>query len=465
MSKSKIDRDRTKIMIIGAGPTGLGAAWRLSDLGFANWILYERNPYPGGLSASFHDPRGFWWDVGGHIQFSHYRLFDRLMDQLLAGEWLFHQRNANIWIHQRFVPYPFQYNIHHLPPAMMRICVRGIETLPKKRSTHIVTFKDWIDASYGQGIAKYFMVPYNKKVWSSNLETMGYYWIGERVAPPDLQRIKRNIECKKDDVSWGPNNLFHFPKHGGTGEIWRRLSSRLPQNKIVYNKTIISIRAHKKQVIMDDGSTDSYDFLINTMPLNTFILSSDIKELRLPAQKLSYNSVNVIGLGIRGSPTPLMKGKCWMYFPERGYPFYRMTVFSNYSPYNVPDIKNNWSLMVEISEPSGKHSSMAMMVDRSIAAIIKAGFIGSRMDIVSIFTHREEFAYPIPTLDRDRILGIIMKGLSKLQIFSRGRFGLWKYEVGNQDHSMMQGIECIDRLLLLKKEVTAWEPDVINAKK
>jgi len=59
-----------KIVIIGAGPTGLGAAFRLHELGYRNWEIYERNHYIGGLSASFKDNKGFTWDIGGHVLFS-----------------------------------------------------------------------------------------------------------------------------------------------------------------------------------------------------------------------------------------------------------------------------------------------------------------------------------------------------------------------------------------------------------
>ena len=64
-----------RIVIIGAGPTGLGAAYRLQELGHKNWKIYEKQGYVGGLAASFVDSQGFTWDVGGHVMFSHYKYF------------------------------------------------------------------------------------------------------------------------------------------------------------------------------------------------------------------------------------------------------------------------------------------------------------------------------------------------------------------------------------------------------
>ena len=67
------------ILIIGAGPCGLGAAKKLVENGRADWELLEGQGVPGGLAASFVDDNGFTWDIGGHVQFSHYDYFDRLV--------------------------------------------------------------------------------------------------------------------------------------------------------------------------------------------------------------------------------------------------------------------------------------------------------------------------------------------------------------------------------------------------
>ncbi|MBN2713912.1 MAG: NAD(P)-binding protein, partial [Planctomycetes bacterium] len=213
--------------IIGAGPAGLGAAWRLLELGFDNFRIYEKAPFAGGLSSSFLDPKGFTWDVGGHVLFSHYEYFDRLMDSLLGEAWVNHERESWIWIANRFVPYPFQYNIGRLPEELVDECLRGLEEVQQGGKEKPAHFKEWILIGFGEGIARVFMLPYNFKVWACPPEEMSYNWIGERVAEVDLARLRSNIENRRDDISWGPNSTFRFPRHGGTGEIWRRLADRI----------------------------------------------------------------------------------------------------------------------------------------------------------------------------------------------------------------------------------------------
>ena len=73
-----------RIVIIGGGPTGLGAAYRLHELGYDNWTLYEKHDYVGGHASSHVDAHGFVWDEGGHVIFSHYPYFDKLIDDMLG---------------------------------------------------------------------------------------------------------------------------------------------------------------------------------------------------------------------------------------------------------------------------------------------------------------------------------------------------------------------------------------------
>ena len=222
-----VDLDNARVVIIGAGPTGLGAAWRLQELGFGNWQIFEQEAYAGGLAASFTDDAGFTWDIGGHVQFSHYGYFDRLMDVLLGDGWLSHERESWIWMCNRFIPYPFQNNIRHLPNREMKDCLTGLIRACTTNGTAPPTnFDEWILAQFGEGIAEHFMRPYNFKVWAYPPCDLNYRWIGERVAKLDLERVVLNILEFRDDVSWGPNSMFRFPLRGGTGEVWRELDRK-----------------------------------------------------------------------------------------------------------------------------------------------------------------------------------------------------------------------------------------------
>lgn len=73
--------------------------------------------------------------------------------------------------------------------------------------------------------------------------------------------------------------------------------------------------------------------------------------------------------------------------------------------------------------------------------------------------------YPTPSLGRDAVLKEALPWLKRHGIWSRGRFGSYKYEVANQDHSLMLGVEAVDNMLFGCPEVTLQHPNIVNASK
>jgi protoporphyrinogen oxidase len=215
-----------------------------------------------------------------------------------------------------------------------------------------------------------------------------------------------------------------------------------------------------------DGRRFAYDMLISTIPLSELIeLSGQTQFRELVERNLLHSSTNIFGIGLRGRPREEIGKKCWMYFPEDNCPFYRVTVFSNYSPFNVPDINHYWSLMAEVSESHYKPVNRTTLLDEVIQGAVNTRLIERRDDIVSTWRYRAKYGYPIPSLHRDAALADIIPFFEQQGIFSRGRFGLWKYEVSNQDHSFMQGVELVERLIHGRMEFTAFDPSYANSRK
>lgn len=456
-----------KILILGAGPTGLGAAWRLQEIKHSDWNLLEAEGYAGGLSASFLDDQGFTWDIGGHVQFSHYEYFDRLMVELLGEEgWLRHQRESWVWMRDRFIPYPFQNNIRRLPKEDLARCLTGLVRLYREPRGKPVNFREWILATFGEGIAACFLLPYNFKVWAHPSEMLNAGWVGERVAVADLERILTNLVFERDDVAWGPNSTFQFPRYGGTGAIWRECAKRLPPERLHFCAKVKAIDPDVRRVVTEDGRSWPYDALVSTLPLDGLLRMAGQATLADElAGGLLRSSSNILGFGLKGNPRAELASKCWMYFPESNCPFYRVTVFSNYSPNNVPDIRKHWSLMTEISESAHKTVHPSRLIEETIQGLLNTRLIERREDILSVWRFRADYGYPVPGLRRDESLARAIPWLEERNIWSRGRFGGWKYEVSNQDHSCMQGVEIVNRLLRGMPEMTFPDPNRANAQK
>lgn len=157
------------LVIIGGGPTGLGAASRLTDKGENDWLLVEGDDTPGGLASTDITPEGFLFDMGGHVIFSHYQYFDDLLNAALGeGEeaWNWHQRVSYVWCRNRWVAYPFQNNISQLPAEDQEECLCGLVEATVENSharTKPANFDEWILRTQGRGIADLFMRPYNFK--------------------------------------------------------------------------------------------------------------------------------------------------------------------------------------------------------------------------------------------------------------------------------------------------------------
>jgi protoporphyrinogen oxidase len=460
----------TDILVIGAGPTGLGAAWQLDREGHRDWLLCEAASEAGGLAGSAVDAHGFTWDFGGHVQFSHYDYFDDLMEDLLGHDgWLHHDRESWVWLRDRFVPYPFQLNLRYLPEDDLAAAIRGLIhaacTPPPAAPAH---FGEWIDATFGEGLARIFMRPYNTKVWAREPERMASGWVGERVAVVNLPRVVENIARDRDDVAWGPNNRFQFPRHGGTGAVWsalaRRVAERHPE-RLQWRRRLCALDTANRIASFADGGRVHYERLVTTMAVDELIAMSDVApQLGPHARRLEYSTTHVIGVGLHGQPPPALETKCWMYFPEPNAPFYRVTHFSRYSPHNVADPGRQWSLMAEVAESPYRPLRNADVVSDTVAGMVATQLIPGPEAVHHTWHRALHRGYPVPSIARDAALAEILPALEARHVYSRGRFGAWKYEVSNQDHSFAQGVEVVQRLLHGLAEETLNDPNFVNSR-
>ncbi|MBW3641423.1 MAG: FAD-dependent oxidoreductase [Actinobacteria bacterium] len=444
-----------RIVIIGAGPTGLGAGYRLQELGYDDWVILEANDYVGGLATSFTDDAGFTYDIGGHVMFSHYPYYDELVDKLMGGDYTELQREAWVWMEDRFIPYPFQNNIRDLERQTVFDCVMGL--IESQRQQHSPeNFAQWVQAVFGAGIAKHFMLPYNFKVWATPPELMNYVWIGERVSVIDVEAILRNVIIGEDQVSWGPNNTFRYPLRGGTGFLYDGLRTFV-DHKLHLETPVASVDPHAKEVRTADGRRWPYDVLLSTMPLNRLVQSMEgvPDAVQGAVDGLHWSGSHIVGIGI---DRPAQSSKNWIYFPEPEVPFYRVTYLSNYSPYITP-APDQTLLLTETSRSPHKPEDGATIVDRVIDGLIHTGLMhdSDRELIASRWLCSPDMTYPVPSVTRDAALGTIQPWLRSNDVWSRGRFGAWLYEIGNMDHSAMQGVEFANQVLCGEPE-TVWIP-------
>ncbi|MBU1419479.1 MAG: FAD-dependent oxidoreductase [Proteobacteria bacterium] len=431
-----------RILILGAGPTGLGAALRCVELGYTNWKLYEKNPTAGGLAGSLRDSKGFSWDFGGHVFFSKYKRIHDLIQTLGSSFFISHSRRAFIHLFGLHIPYPFQQHLEHLPQDISRLCRQTHATDTEELSSG-KDFKTWLEKKFGPHQYRIFFCPYNTKVCGYPLSELSSTWMDQRISPPS------HIEQQKN---WGPNSRFYYPVQGGMGGLFQSLAQRV-NDFIAYDQEIIQIDPINRTIKCQSGLTDSFDMLISTGPLTKLITAlrpNAPETIESSARRLRWNSSSITGMGFRGATD---KKATWVYYPEPQFSFHRVSALSSYSadvvPDNNPDRFSSFlceTTLVDSTKVPSSAEILSNLYNTNLSLPVE------HKELVSATQIFLPYSYPIPTCDREHHLSILQSFLESNSIYSRGRFGGWRYETGNMDHCLLQGMEIIDRLLLDKKE-------------
>lgn len=452
MPRSTRMPDSGRIVILGAGPCGLACADELARLGHRSFLLLEAACAPGGLASSVVDEAGFTWDLGGHVVFSHFGEFDRLLAELFTDEELLHHdRSSYTRYRDGWTPYPFQQHLHHLPPKDAAACLRDLLTAgpgPRDSATS-ADFATWLVTVYGRALVDRFFAPYNTKVWATPLEEMGSAWVAERVAPVDVEEILAAfVGAAAPARRWGPNATFAFPAAGGTGEIWRRLAARIGAGYLRTQARAVAVDPGTRAVTLSDGEEIGYDRLVATGPLDQLAAMTTTcpAPLRRAAGRLQHTTVAMVGLGYR---TPTTDARSWLYFPQPDVPFYRATNFSKYAPANVPgaEVSSYSAWMTETSLTTGQGVDRDALVRSCDQALRRHGLVPAQAPLASSHVEVIPYAYPVPTLGRDEVLAQVMPWMEERGIYPRGRFGTWRYEIGNMDHAVKMGIDIARRLV------------------
>ena len=436
------------VVVVGAGPCGLGTVRELERRGVTSVTVLEAADRPGGLGASVVDPAGFTWDQGGHVVFSHHGEFDRLLDDVLGDAVLHHERSSWVLAEGAWVPYPFQGNLHRLPPEVAEACLVGlVEAATTSAAVVADDFASWARATFGAGVFAHFMEPYNRKVWATEPAEMSASWIAERVSVVDWRAVLGRALRGIDDLSWGPNNRFAFPASGGTGAIWERAAAP-HAHRIRYGAPVSSVDPVARQVRTADGTEVAYEHLVSTMPLDLLVacVEGAPPEVRDAAAALVHNTVHVVGVGYEA---PTTDDRSWLYFADPAVPFYRATNFAKYSPANVPggDVGRYSSWMCEVASSATHPVAVEGLGERVEEALRSTGVVPGRPAVASIHVQEVPYAYPVPTRGRDAALAVVLPWLDARGIHSRGRFGTWRYETGNMDHAVKMGVDVAGRIV------------------
>jgi len=429
---------KKKIIILGGGLSGLSAAWHLQRRG-ADCKIFEKEPEAGGLCRS-KKVNGFTFDHDGHLlHFRHPYTFN-LVKNILGDNIAEHQRNSWIYTDHRYNHFPFQANLYGLPSAVVKDCLLGFIDSRRNHTTHPKNenFLHWINSTFGKGIARHFMIPYNSKFWTVPPEKLTCEWLEGFIPIPSLsQLIEGTIQEGKGNL--GYNARFWYPKKGGIAELSHGLSRQI--NNLYTDSPAISINLKKKEVYTKKTGKEKFDLLISTIALPELAkLTVDIPaQQKLLFRKLRHNSILNINLGINRQDA---SKRHWIYFPESNLSFFRAGFYHNFSSDLVPNGKS--SLYAEVSYSKDKPINKTTIVSQVIKDLKKTGILLTGDKLLAQDTNDIPYGYPIYDQNYRQTRDKIMEALNSHDIIPCGRYGNWQYM--SMEDALLDGKKAAEKI-------------------
>ena len=442
---------RVDVLVVGAGPTGIGAAGRLAQHRGAEWLLVESADVPGGAAASWRDEAGFLWDMGGHVLHSHFPEFGAVLADAVP-EWCHPVRDPGVWIAGRMVDGPVQQSLHRFPIEIAdRVAKELADRSPQPRDD----LASWFVDEFGPTLSGLFFEPFNHRMWAHPPAALAHGWTSLRSGGRSRNVPAAGRADGGNGLDRAERYTFPYPREG-TGDMWRRLADRLPQDRIRYGTAVVELDPDHRIATLSDGTRVGFESCVSTMPLPvlTRMLAGDHAELAQAAMALHASAVEVVGFGFEGEPPAALAGRSWLHTADPDTTLHRATVLSSYSDRVAGP--GRWSIMCETSRSAFRPVDPDGVAADSLATLRTWGVTA---DPVSVSRRSVPWGYPVPTLGRDAVLRPLHAALESFGIRSRGRFGGWRYESCNQDYSWAQGVQAVDAALHGAAEDVLWHPE------
>lgn len=407
-------------IIIGAGVTGLTYA----NFTHNPYLILEADGHTGGLCNTIVQD-GFVWDYSGHFfHFQDSTIAKFISDRLDASGLVKVEKHTQIRYKDRLVDFPFQKNIHQLSQEEFIDCLYDLFTIGDIEQH---SFKDMLYAKFGKSIAEKFLIPYNTKLYATDLNNLDANAMGRFFPYADKEEIIRNFRKSAND-SYNGSFLYH---KGGAIQYVRALERDIPKDNICLNEKVEQIDLQQR-LVQTNLRTLKYDNLISTIPIVNLL---DLCLLQYDKSAFSWNKVLVFNLGFDGAGTDRINH--WIYFPEKKYCFYRVGFYSNIIQ------SDKMSLYVEI----GLNSNETVNINDKLFQVINDLKIA---DIV----HNEQLISWHSVIMNPAYVHISQKGIEEVKqvkkelatngVYSIGRYGSWNYS--SIEDNMKEAINLIKDL-------------------
>jgi protoporphyrinogen oxidase len=437
-----------RVVILGAGPAGLTAAYELAKAGVTSTVL-EADDAVGGLARTVLY-KGYRFDIGGHRFFTKVPVVEDLWREILGDDLLTRSRLSRIYYNGKFFSYPLKaFNALEglgLVETLRCLASYGRARLaPRKPEDDFAT---WVTNRFGRRLFDLFFRTYTEKVWGIPCSEIQAEWAAQRIRGLSLSTAIRNAVFgerarRKQDVVKSLIDEFHYPRHG-PGMMWERT-----RDEVEKRGSSVRLNSPVTRVFWRDGAVEGVEAAGQVFTGRHFISSiaiRDLVECMMPsppesvvhaAARLQYRDFLTVALVLRRND---MFPDNWIYIHDPSVKMGRIQNFNNWSPDMTPDPETTClGLEYFCFEGDGLWSMTDQeLMELGKQELRKLGLARSE-DVVDGAVVRMRKAYPI--YDGQYALAVqavrtFLKRLPNLQLV--GRNGMHRYN--NQDHSMFTAL-------------------------
>lgn len=395
-----------RFVILGAGPTGLALAHALRDRGIPpdQVVVLEREAEPGGLCRSA-PVDGAPLDIGGghFLDIRRREVLEFLFRFMPEQEWVTHQRVAKIVLRGREIDHPLEANLWQLPRPDQVDYLDSIARAGSVRGDPMPgAFSDWMRWKLGDRIAEEYMLPYNRKIWSMDLDLLGTYWL-HKLPDVSFRDTLRSCLEGRPFGSLPAHGTFLYPRAHGYGEVWKRMGEALGESLVLScDVTRIDVA---RRVVNDRWRAD---VIVNTIPWPLWLGRADVPEDVAACMRRLVN----VSIDIDYRRDRLPTNAHWTYEPREDVPFHRTLARHNF----CEGARGHWTETnaARSGTPEG-------------------------------FRHRNEFAYPVNTHDKPQAIASILEWARAHRIAAAGRWGTWEHM--NSDVAVASAIDLAGALV------------------
>lgn len=410
------------IVVIGSGMAGFGAAHRLHGEGITP-VMYDKNNYYGGHTASFRYESGFLFDVGPHISFTKDPRIQELFAESVEQRFETIQINLNNYWRGHWPVHPVQLHMHGLPEdVIVKVISDFVEArqLPEESPKN---YAEWLLASFGRTFAELFPMQYTRKYHTTTADNMSTDWLGPRIYRPSLEEVLRGaISASAPHVHYITH--FRYPSDGG---FMRYLNKFMPMGNLKLNHEVTAIDPRARQVTFSNGVVTNYDGLISSVALPDMIrmIQGAPSDVVAASRRLACSTCVLVNVGVNRED---LSQAHMTYFYDEDICFTRLGFPHMLSPKNAPPGTGNIQAEVYFSEKyrpfTGKPEDWIEPVIRDLR---RCGVIRENDKVLDSKAMFLKYANIIFDLERADALKTVHGYLDDIGIAYCGRYGDWGY--------------------------------------